>query len=527
MTTSIYSLKSHRLALFAIACFVVILSVVRGLYHVDPLHFGLMLSNAHDLFLGKRPYQEIFIQYGLLTTTLHAAALWVSERLLSLMVITAIFYSAGLLLLYFIALKVTNNRNLSLAVLVIAFLFHPVAIYPWANYMAFPFLMGAIYFLVNPTTHLAPAPGHTLLAGALLGLATLCRDGLILTVACLIIGNFAVGWIAQPKLPKQKFIELGQLLLGLAIPLLLFFGYLFAAGLDSYWFLLSVALPKINATHHFTAMSSWGFMNRFWETALMGSLRLDFRWILVLIIAAINIFICGCFTIRAQKKYINEGTVKLALFSLTLFSTSLHLTEIFRIATGSIVGLIPALIFINSRGWLKLLVIGACITLGATLIWRNDSLMFYPNADVLRKARYISSPAIFTGQLWNTPNTQYYQEVDETFSRLKKLDGCKLQYHYNSTGDAFIATLSPFTPYQISPFANDPLVDALRPDLNYQQKIAEARDILVLKMVPLDEAAGFSPLPGFYTFQQITVPNIHYIPSKQMLMVMVPLICKP
>jgi hypothetical protein len=520
-------IKSHRLSLIAIACLVVILSVLRSLYHVDPLHFGLMLSNAHDLFVGKRPYQEIFIQYGLLTTTLHAAALWVSERLLSLMVITAIFYSAGLLLLYAIALKVTSNKNLSLAVLVIAFLFHPVAIYPWANYMALPFLMGAIYFLVNPKNNLALARVHTLTAGALLGLATLCRDGLILTVACLIIGNFAVGWFAQPYLLKQKLIELGQILLGLAIPLLLFFGYLFANELESYWYLLSVALPKINATHHFTAMSSWGFMNRFWETVFLGSLRLDFRWILVLIMAIFNIFICTCFALRIQKNYISENTVKLALFSLALFSSALHLTEIFRIATGSIVGLIPTLIFINSRGWLKPFVVGACITLGATLIWRNDSLMFYPNTDVLRKAGYVSSPAIFAGQLWNAPNTQYYQEVDEAFAKLKKLARCNLQYHYNSTGDAFIATLSPFTPYQISPWVNAPLVDALRPDLNYQQKIAEAKDIVVLKMIPLDEVAGFSPPPGFYTFKQITVPDIHYIPSKHMLMVMVPLSCKP
>ena len=520
-------IKSHRFSLLAIACVVVILSVVRSLYHVDPLHFGLMLSNAHDLFLGKRPYQEIFIQYGLLTTTLHAATLWVSERLLSLMVITAIFYSAGLLLLYAISLKVASNKGVSLAVLVIALLFHPVAIYPWANYMAFPFLMGAIYFLVNPTIHLAPARGHALTAGALLGLATLCRDGLILTVACLIVGNFAVGWVAQPKLLKQKFNELGQILVGLAIPLLLFFGYLFASGLESYWYLLSVALPKINATHHFTAMSSWGFMNRFWETVLMGSLRLDFRWILVSIMAAINIFICTCFALRIQKNYINENTVKLALFSLALFSSALHLTEVFRIATGSIVGLIPALIFINSKGWLKSFVVGVCITLGATLIWRNDSLMFYPNTDVLRKADYMNSPAIFKGQLWNAPNTQYYQEVDETLAKLKKLDRCKLQYHYNSTGDAFIATLSPFTPYQISPFANDPHVDALRPDLDFQKKISEAKDIVVLKMIPLDKVADFSPPPGFYTFKQITVPDIHYIPSKHMLMVMVPLICKP
>lgn len=519
--------KTHRLVVCTITIFIVILSVVRSLYHVDPLHFGLMLSNAHDLFAGKRPYQEIFIQYGLLTTTLHAAALWASERLLSLMVITAIFYSVGLLLLYFISLKVTNNRNLSLSVLVISFLFHPVAIYPWANYMAFPFLMGAIYFLVGGLTTPTLPRGCTYIPGALLGLATLCRDGLFLTVACLIIGNFIVGWVAQPKLLRQKLVELSQIILGFAAPLLFFFSYLYLSHLEHYWHLLSIALPKAYLAFQFTDMSGLGFMNLFWKTLLLGSLHLDFRWILVLTISTLNIFICACFALQIKKKYINEDIVKLALFSLVLFSTALHITEIFRVATGSIVGLIPTLIFIQSRGWLKPFLLGACITLGATLVWRNDSLMFYPNTDVLRKAEYVSSPAIFTGQLWNIPNAKYYQEVEETFATLKKLDRCKLQYHYNGTGDAFIATLSPFRPHQISPFANDPLVDALRPDLNYQQKIAEAKDIVVLKMIPLNDVADFLPPPGFYTFKQIAVPDIHYIPSKHMLMVMAPLSCKP
>ena len=37
-------------------------------YIHDPHHHGLVFSNALDLLNGKRPYDEIFLQYGFLTT---------------------------------------------------------------------------------------------------------------------------------------------------------------------------------------------------------------------------------------------------------------------------------------------------------------------------------------------------------------------------------------------------------------------------------------------------------------------------
>ena len=41
-------------------------------YHYDGHHIGLQYSNALDLLNGKKPYKEIFIQYGILTTFIHS-----------------------------------------------------------------------------------------------------------------------------------------------------------------------------------------------------------------------------------------------------------------------------------------------------------------------------------------------------------------------------------------------------------------------------------------------------------------------
>ena len=49
-------------------------------YYVDGHHIGLMYSNSIDLINGKLPYKEIFIQYGILTTLIHALILIIFDQ---------------------------------------------------------------------------------------------------------------------------------------------------------------------------------------------------------------------------------------------------------------------------------------------------------------------------------------------------------------------------------------------------------------------------------------------------------------
>ncbi len=86
---------------------VVVFSIWQGAYNVDPHHWGLMLSNAKDLHDGLYPYKDIFIQYGVLTTVLQALAYGAGQNMLSLIVITALLYAIGLLLVYLIAFHVS------------------------------------------------------------------------------------------------------------------------------------------------------------------------------------------------------------------------------------------------------------------------------------------------------------------------------------------------------------------------------------------------------------------------------------
>ena len=44
----------------------------QGQYTNDGYHWGFVFSMALDILDGKLPYKEIFIQYGLVSTLIHA-----------------------------------------------------------------------------------------------------------------------------------------------------------------------------------------------------------------------------------------------------------------------------------------------------------------------------------------------------------------------------------------------------------------------------------------------------------------------
>jgi hypothetical protein len=86
-----------------ILSFVIVGTYLQSQYVVEPHHWGLMLSNAKDLINGLKPYKEIYIQYGILTTVIQGYAFWVNNSLMSIIIITAITYGISLCFIYFIA----------------------------------------------------------------------------------------------------------------------------------------------------------------------------------------------------------------------------------------------------------------------------------------------------------------------------------------------------------------------------------------------------------------------------------------
>ena len=108
-------------------------------YVYDGHHWGLMASNANDLLKGKIPYKEIFIQYGLFTTIIHAFFIKISGfKIISIFYGTSFIYSISMFLFYF-TIKNKFKEYFAVFGLVCLFLIHPFTNHPWHNYITFYF----------------------------------------------------------------------------------------------------------------------------------------------------------------------------------------------------------------------------------------------------------------------------------------------------------------------------------------------------------------------------------------------------
>ena len=76
----------------------------------DGHHHGLIFSNAIDLLEGKKPYKEIWIQYGFLTTFLHSLIINIfGNKLLYINIFTIVVYITSVLFISLTVKKLTNN----------------------------------------------------------------------------------------------------------------------------------------------------------------------------------------------------------------------------------------------------------------------------------------------------------------------------------------------------------------------------------------------------------------------------------
>lgn len=503
---------------------IIIFSVAQGAYTLDPHHWGLMLSNAQDLWGGNLPYKDIFIQYGFLTTLIHAIGFGVGENLLSIIAITSIFYAMGVWITYLIACKVLMHKSTSLYVITGLFLFHPLAIYPWANYIAFPFLMYGLYALVIPNS----TPVKFFLGGLSFGLAALSREGLAPAIALLIpLSCIYDVFIKNGKSRKDVLVTYGAMFSGLALPIGIFFAYLAWKKIISYWILLSIDLPSIYAQENFQYIGKGFIFSAVFEAVIHGWRHGEIRWIFISIIWAINLAVFIRSLVKIRDTAVNSTMAKLSLATLLLISSSLHLAEIFRIATASIVGLITLYAVLEKRKnralyFFIITSLWMALTLGQNH-WSGTNY-FLPSKKVITQSVLVQSPEVFKGSRWDPSAIEYYQFVQNTLAKLKQAP-CAVHYQYNQTRDSFFKTLSPFEQLQIAPFATTVSVNQLRPDLNFAREIDRASSIVILQMTPIAQLDSFQPPRGFEIYAHHVVPVEWQMPENQELLILTPKAC--
>ena len=517
-----YSLLSALLFLSFITL-ITLGTLWQGQYNYDPHHWGLMLSNAKDLFEGKHPYKDIYIQYGFLTTVIHAFSYWLfGKNLFSIIFITGIAYSIGVWLIYLVSLAVSKSLKIALFSAFICFLVHPIAIYPWSNYISFPFFMAGIFFISNEKI----TPKNYFLSGLFFGIAILSREAIAPPIILSLILSSLFDYFDEKK-GLLNFLKLKiYLLIGLILPITIFLIYLSTYNLVEYWQKLLWEVPKIFSTIVFPWTTDLEGLIKFLYKLIDGFLLLDFRWNFFFLLLSVNFFIL-INKLANKEKFFNTPSLNFIFISSLLgISSSLHIPEIFRLATMSSVGVITLFIFLDRYKLLNVIFLLFVLILSTTFTTLNTGNYFYPSS-VLRKNTFsFNSIEYFNGQKWPIKTIHYYENIDKDLKNILTLN-CGIQYHYNELPDSFLQVISPFRQYQIAPFVMAHFFNDLRPDLDFISKITQANDILIFKSVRnSDDLTKFEIPSGFYIYSKYSTPNIPSFPKNTGLLILIPNLCK-
>ena len=485
-------------------------------YRLDPHHWGLMFGNARDLTLGALPYKEIFIQYGILTTIIHAVGYYIYPNILTLMLFTALSYSVAICILFAISRLLLKSYWSSIIFIVIIFLYHPLAIYPWSNYIAYPFFLAGIFLLIKDQDY-----KRLLISGIFFSLAVLSREGLLAAILLIVLYNF---YLNQFKL-RDKSIAikyLGIQILGFSVFPILFLSYLYFHDLIYFWSILSIQLPKIYAGY-FPHVKTLQIFSPLVGTIVGGSKAGDIRWAITLV----TVITCLAYLLYAVFNQ-NKADRRLCIISaasLTMLSSAIHIPEIFRLATGSILGLI--LVFsIFERFWLFKLVTFLCVfILLKTVLAVGPSNPYYPTDQLARSDSKSSHHIYFSGQKWSVEEANFYDRLSNSLERLNKKD-CGIKYQYNGTMDSFFQVISPFKQIQIAPFTTWDDLNNLRPDLNFKEKIAQAEDIVLIYSLNEDDLIKHKLPDNFFIYDKFSTPNIIFLPANTTLVILAPSKCK-
>jgi hypothetical protein len=519
--------RSYSLGAVLVIFFASGVSLWQGIYSVDPHHWGLMLSYTKDLVDGLVPYRDIAIGYGILTPFIQGVLFELtSQTIFSIQVATVACYGLGLWLLFKLAIMTTQDVRLSFYILCSCVFIHPVVIYPWPNYVAFPFLIGGIFYTIKTN----PTKIDSLVGGLLFSFATLARlEYFILAIAtffiipCIDLFLKRIPW-------RSGITQLLFLFCGFIIPLSVFAIYLVSNDLIAYWFGLSWTLPFVATPKLFAHMQGLRIFDSFIKIGIGEFSQLNLRFIIIYLMILVNIIY---FFVRIvnRSSFSNQTVLfKISIISLLLVGQLLHLPEIFRVATGAIIGLVPLYVLLNKVRLDRIFFFATSVILlfVSPPITVESGNYFVPSKETISSAKMVHGPAIFKYQLWPEPVTEYYTQLSNDMTSIKNLN-CGVKYHFNYAIDVFLHVISPFKKYQVLPFDNPlmhPAFEMIRPDILPIEEKQKDLDVMIMRLIPNEEAEAFTAPSGYFIYKKYLTPRMVFVPVNHTLMLMVPETCR-
>ncbi len=412
-------------------------------YIFDGGHHGSIFSNSLDIISGKKPYIEIFLQYGFLNAFINSFfIIFFDENIFGLYFATTFFYTSSIILIALISKQLSNIYAFSLTILFFIFN-HPIPEYPWPNYTAFFFLVLSI-FIFNHN------PNRLFFCGIFLSLSCLTRENFYYFIIPSIIFISSIIFFLTKE--KRNFL---YLLFGFLIPLIIFFLYLINNNIFQTW-LEYQKLP-------FVYLEGYGFsfiellitFTKFFIFEVPFKLGTHPQYFLILIIILFS------FYVLIEEIFLkNNHNIKIIFIcSLTLSSLVVAINyEIFRLYTSMIVGLPVIFYKLNqlrdSNFKFAILFIIFFISIFSIYYYPKGNVKFF---DKINYEKSFKSADIkyFRSQKWEEDKWSLLKTVKSIDEMV--YNKCSINYMLNLTPNAFILPLSKLERIQLVPVFNEHL----------------------------------------------------------------------
>ena len=333
-------------------------SIISSQYFFDYHHNNLIFSQSSKFLSGQQLYKEVWVKYGIGEVLLNTLALFLfGNNIFSIFLIDNVFYFLSIFIILLICIEIKINPKLIFLIILIIINLQPLVTYPWANFLYFfPITLSFLFLFKN----------KFFLSGLFLASATLIRETvLISSIIIFVYIFFEKIFFNKDKRNKSnlKFYSLGFFL-----PLIIFATYLFLTSNYKIWLEININ-DYIVTTNNFLVQKNYfpwmpellqkGLFSlyNFFKTLIKSIPNLDFKIFLFLVIY-ITSFTYFFFSLLIQKKS-NIYTL-IAVYSLAFSFQAIHITEDFRLVTGSVFGILIINYFLNKllkNGYIILLYI--------------------------------------------------------------------------------------------------------------------------------------------------------------------------
>lgn len=452
----------------------------------DNLHWGWPYIVALDLKRGAIPHSETLTFYGYLHSWIQSIALIIfGQRLMSVGIITGLFYCVTLFLSYRIFLRFMS-KGLSFIAVLLIFLIHPYIIYPAPNYFMYTFqLLALIFFLRYSENRM-----NGFLAGLFLSMSILSRYSSVIAVLVPFLILFCWDFFNVQGTKKRFMEKIAVVSFGFSIPLILFFTYLYInSALHAFFYQNKMLINMIgkagNLGTYLNFLACIFQMEHSYASDLRGKL---FTLILIvcLYIIIMEVF-RKIFGKSVKSEYARYDIIAVCLITIFGYLNSVHVYETFRLVNGASLGVgIVLFVFYNfytkAIKPVKYLVVFSsallCLYLSTTIIFSKTTSSYYPwKKDVLfHNGVTNKNIAIFKGKLLTKEYNDFYQGVFDAITPYKK--SCHI---LNYTSDTVALSINDLPRGQIVP-VHFPWLD----DISKQARLIDENKAVILSYKPLD-----------------------------------------